>query len=83
MKPGGMSRAQLEAEVQDIMTLMDPSYFKEDSDAAEAMRRLLFAGAVLIATASETHDETARPHGRVVGKSEKSHPRNFRVVRRR
>lgn len=31
---------------------MDPSYLRERSEAAEAMRRLLFAGGVLIAAAS-------------------------------
>jgi tellurite resistance protein len=59
MLPGGMPLQDLEAQVQDLMTLMDPSYLREDSSAAEAMRRLLFAGAVLIATASGEADEKA------------------------
>ena len=50
--PGGTSRDALEAEVQQLMTLMNPSYLKERSDTAEAMRRLLFAGGVAVATAS-------------------------------
>lgn len=54
MVPGGLDRAALEAQVQDLMTLMDPSYLQEQSETAEAMRRLLFAGAVLVATASGT-----------------------------
>ncbi|MBI2317273.1 MAG: M48 family metalloprotease [Betaproteobacteria bacterium] len=52
MVEGGLSRDELEAQVQDLMTLMDPSYLQERSEMAEAMRRLLFAGAVLIAMAS-------------------------------
>ena len=44
MVSGGLSRDALEAQVQELMTLMDPSYLKERSDRAEAMRRLLFAG---------------------------------------
>jgi len=52
MTPGGMARRDLEAEVDDLVRLMDPSYLQERSEVAEAMRRLLFAGAVLIATAT-------------------------------
>lgn len=59
MVSGGLPRADLEAQVQGLMTLMDPSYLKEDSSSAEAMRRLLFAGAVLIATVSGEPDEKA------------------------
>ena len=41
------------------MTLMDPSYLKERSDTAEAMRRLLFAGGVAVATAAGGVTEAA------------------------
>ncbi|MCI0586440.1 MAG: hypothetical protein L0323_06335 [Planctomycetes bacterium] len=54
LAPGGLSRADLEARVQDLMTLMDPGYLRERSDEAEAMRRLLFAGGIAIAAASGT-----------------------------
>lgn len=54
MKPGGTSRADLEAKVQELMRLMEPSYLQEKSDVAEAMRRLLFAGGVAIASVSGT-----------------------------
>ena len=57
--PGGLSRADLEAQVQDLMVLMDPSYLHERTDVAETMRRLLLAGAVLIASASGTIDAQA------------------------
>jgi hypothetical protein len=50
----GMPRSALEAQIQDLMALMDPSYLVEHSEAAEAMRRLLLAGAILIASASST-----------------------------
>ncbi len=50
MVPGGVHPQALEEQVEDLMTLMDPGYLQERSEAAEAMRRLLFAGAVLVAT---------------------------------
>ena len=50
LEPDGMSRDALEAQTQDLMTLMDPSYLIEQSEVAEAMRRLLLAGAILIAS---------------------------------
>ncbi len=46
-----MPVAQLEAEVHELMTLMDPSYLQSKTEVAEAMRRLLFVGGILIASA--------------------------------
>ena len=49
MTDGGTSRATLESEVQELMTLMDPSYLTAKTDAAETMaelERLLGPGAV-------------------------------------
>jgi Zn-dependent protease with chaperone function len=60
--PGGTSRATLEAEVQELMTLMDPSYLTAKTDAAETMRRLLFAGGVAVAAAG-TGDMTPEAIG--------------------
>jgi Zn-dependent protease with chaperone function/tellurite resistance protein len=57
MVPGGASRKDLEAKVQELMKLMEPSYLQEKTDVAEAMRRLLFAGGVAIATVSGTLEE--------------------------
>jgi tellurite resistance protein len=57
--PGGLPRADLEAQVQEIMVLMEPSYLQERSDVAETMRRLLLAGAILIAAASGDIEERA------------------------
>jgi len=54
MTPGGIPRDALEAQVEDLMTVMQPSYLQEKSGVAEAMRRLLFAGGVAIASASGT-----------------------------
>jgi hypothetical protein len=48
---GGMSLEQLETEVEKLMTLMDPGYLHDKSATGEAMRRLLFAGGVLVAAA--------------------------------
>jgi hypothetical protein len=50
MAPGGAAIDQLETEVHELMSLMDPGYLQETSEAAEAMRRLLFSGAVMVAT---------------------------------
>jgi tellurite resistance protein len=49
---GGTPAAELETEVHELMTLMDPSYLQAKTDVAEAMRRLVFAGGILIAAAS-------------------------------
>lgn len=57
--PGGLPRADLEAQVQELMVLMEPSYLHEKSEMAETMRRLLLAGAVLIASVSGTIDAQA------------------------
>ncbi len=50
--PGGTSRDELEARVQELMTLMDPSYLTAKTGVAETMRRLLFAGGVAVAVAA-------------------------------
>ena len=52
MTPGGPPVAEIERDVEAVMSLMMPGYLHEKSDAAEVMRRLLFAGAVLVAHAS-------------------------------
>lgn len=57
LEPGGVPRLDLEMQVQELMTLMDPSYLQDTSDVAEAMRRLLFAGGVAAAAASGTITE--------------------------
>jgi tellurite resistance protein len=65
---GGTPRAELEAQVQELMTLMQPSYLHEKSGVAEAMRRLLFAGGVAIASASgEVKEEEIEELERLLG----------------
>lgn len=51
-KAGGTPVAELESRVHELMTLMDPSYLQARTDVAEAMRRLVFAGGILVAAAS-------------------------------
>ena len=48
---GGLSLDELELQVHDLMGVMEPSYLQERTEEAEAMRRLLFAGGIAIATA--------------------------------
>ncbi len=49
MREGGRSIDQTEAEVQELMALMNPGYLQERSSEAETMRRLLFAAGVALA----------------------------------
>ncbi len=49
----GFPIATLEARVQTLMALMEPSYLEEKSESAEAARRLLFAGAIAVANAAD------------------------------
>lgn len=46
------SKADLEVGVQSVLSLMEPSYLEAKTDTAEAMRRLLFAGLIAVADAS-------------------------------
>jgi Zn-dependent protease with chaperone function/uncharacterized tellurite resistance protein B-like protein len=52
-RDGGIPVSTLEARVQTLMALMEPSYLDEKTDDAEAARRLLFAGAIAVAAASD------------------------------
>ena len=54
---GGKSVDELEAGVQVLMTMMEPSYLEGRTDTAENMRRLLFAGAIAVANANNTITE--------------------------
>lgn len=49
----GFPVATLEARVQELMALMEPSYLEEKSEVAEVARRLLLAAAIAVADASE------------------------------
>ena len=48
---GGLSKSELESEVTGLMGLMEPSYLDGRTATAEAMRRLVFAAALLLANA--------------------------------
>ena len=50
-RPDGSSVENLELGVHALMSLMEPSYLQARTDSAEAMRRLLFAGAIAVADA--------------------------------
>ena len=49
----GMSKIDLEIAVQGLMGLMEPSYIEGKTETAKFMRRLLYAGAISIADASD------------------------------
>jgi tellurite resistance protein len=49
---GDMSKEDLEVAVQGVMSLMEPSYLDGRTETAENMRRLLFAGSLLVANAN-------------------------------
>lgn len=51
MKDGGTKPVDLEVGVTGLMSLMEPSYLEGKTETAEAMRRLLFAGALVVANA--------------------------------
>ena len=50
---GKQSKTDLEVGVQAVLSLMEPSYLEAKTDTAEAMRRLLFAGLITVADASD------------------------------
>ena len=60
MVEGGTPLPVVEREVLDLMGIMEPSYLHEQSDAAEAMRRLLFAAGILVASAHGGIDPAER-----------------------
>ena len=49
--PGGTSLDDLEVGTQGLMSLMEPSYMEGRTEVAEGMRRLLFAGSLVVANA--------------------------------
>ncbi len=51
MRDGGTTKEDLELSVQEAMSLMEPSYIKGTTAEAKAMRDLLVAGAMVVATA--------------------------------
>ncbi|MEM7078026.1 MAG: M48 family metallopeptidase [Pseudomonadota bacterium] len=53
MLQGGAPADELELDVEGLLSLMEPSYLEGKTDAAEAMRRLLFAASIAVADASD------------------------------
>ncbi|MDH3642464.1 MAG: M48 family metalloprotease [Gammaproteobacteria bacterium] len=51
-RDNGVPAAELESGVQSLMGLMEPSYLEGRTKSSEAMRRLLFAGALLVGNAN-------------------------------
>lgn len=66
---GQVSKEDLEVGVQTVLSLMEPSYLEAKTDTAEAMRRLLFAGLIAVADASEgISEEELKVFGKFFGK---------------
>ena len=57
VKDDGLSVDELEMSVQRLMALMEPNYLDGRTKTTETMRRLLFAGAVLVSEASDGIDD--------------------------
>lgn len=50
-RSGGYATSTLEARIQELMAIMEPSYLEEDSPSAETARRILFSGLIAVADA--------------------------------
>ncbi|MEM8496858.1 MAG: M48 family metalloprotease [Pseudomonadota bacterium] len=60
MSAGGISKRDLEINVQDVMQLMEPDYIQGKTDSNKAMRRLFIAGAIAVAHAHNGISEQER-----------------------
>ena len=70
VKPDGTSLNELDMGVESLMSLMEPSYLEGKTDTAEAMRRLLFAGSIAVANASNgISDDEVRVFEEFFGKA--------------
>lgn len=80
LKPNGISSTELETKVQSLMGLMEPSYMEGKTETATFMRRLLYAGTIVIANASDgIGEEEIKIFERFFGTGEFS--RNIDVAR--
>ena len=71
MLSGGLSKQDLEVGVHRLMSLMEPSYLDGRSDAATAMQRGLYAGAITVADADgEITDDEVEVFEKFFGKGE-------------
>lgn len=53
MSKGGISQEQMELEVGTVMGIMEPGYLKAKTDQGRALRRVLLAGGMMVAAASD------------------------------
>ncbi|MEQ8692065.1 MAG: M48 family metallopeptidase [Pseudomonadales bacterium] len=53
MVPSGTPVNELDLDVENLMGMMEPSYLEGKTDTAEALRRLLFSGAIAVAAISK------------------------------
>jgi len=58
MRKDGTSVEEMDVGVQSLMSMMEPNYLDARTDAAIAMRHLLFSGAVVVAAASDGVSES-------------------------
>ena len=71
MTEGGNTHEYLEVGVQRLLSLMEPSYLEARTDAASAMRRLLFSGAIAVANAEKgINDSEIKLFEKFFGKGE-------------
>ena len=69
MTNGGIERPQLESDTHELMAMMSPSYLEEKTDAAETMRRVLFAaGCGLMKVSGDISDEEIATFDQFFGK---------------
>lgn len=54
LREGGTPREGLELQTEELISLMDPGYLHDQSETAEAMRRLLFAAGVVVVASGES-----------------------------
>ncbi|MEQ1875433.1 MAG: M48 family metallopeptidase [Bdellovibrionia bacterium] len=55
---GKIPESQMEMQIKEFMSLMEPTYLSEDSDGAKEIREFLFYGGFLIAAANGSVDQT-------------------------
>ena len=73
----------LEADVQTLMSLMEPSYLESKTPVAELMRRLLFSGALVVAAADgEISAQEIEVFERFFGKDAFSKKLNLKRIQR-
>lgn len=53
MTKGGITQEQMELEVGTVMGIMEPGYLKAKTDQGRALRRVLLAGGMMVAAASD------------------------------